>query len=182
MMSIYDFVVKTNKGEEKSLADYKGKVLVIVNTASKCGFTPQFKELQDLYMKYKGQGLEILGFPCNQFAEQEPGSNAEVQEFCRLNYGVTFQIFAKGDVRGENAQPLFQYLTQQQGFKGFDPVHPNAALLQKALEEHFPEYLEGDSIKWNFTKFLVDREGKVVARFEPTTEPSALAGEIEKLL
>ena len=110
-MGIYDFVVKTNKGVEKSLADYKGKVLVIVNTASKCGFTPQFKELQDLYMKYKGQGLEILGFPCNQFAGQEPGSNNGVQEFCRLNYGVTFQIFAKGDVHGENAQPLFQYLT-----------------------------------------------------------------------
>ena len=113
-MSVYDFVVKANNGEEKSLAAYKGKVLLIVNTASKCGFTPQFKELQELYVKYKAQGLEILGFPCNQFAGQEPGTNEEVQEFCRFNYGVTFPIFAKGDVRGENAQPLFQYLTKEQ--------------------------------------------------------------------
>ena len=119
-MNIYDFIVKTNKGEEKSLADYKGKVLIIVNTASKCGFTPQYKELQDLYNTYKDKGLEILGFPCNQFAGQEPGSNEEVQEFCRFNYGVTFPIFAKGDVRGDQAQPLFQYLTKEQGFKGFE--------------------------------------------------------------
>lgn len=181
-MGIYDFVVKTNKGVEKSLADYKGKVLIIVNTASKCGFTPQFKELQDLYMKYKSQGLEILGFPCNQFAEQEPGSNSEVQEFCRLNYGVTFQIFEKGDVRGETAQPLFQYLIEQQGFQGFDESHPIAAKLMEALQQNFPEYLEGDSIKWNFTKFLVDREGNVVARFEPTFAPADIAKEVEKLL
>ena len=181
-MSIYDFKVKTNKGEEKSLADYKGKVLVIVNTASKCGFTPQFKELQELYTKYREQGLEILGFPRNQFAEQEPGSNDEVQQFCRLNYGVTFQIFEKGDVRGESAQPLFQYLTKEKGFRGFDPAHPLSEVLTKALQDNFPEYLEGDSIKWNFTKFLVDREGSVVERFEPTTAPSDMAAEIEKLL
>ncbi|WP_277346109.1 glutathione peroxidase [Selenomonas bovis] len=128
--------------------------------------------MQKLYLKYKDKGLEILGFPCNQFAGQEPGSNAQVQEFCRLNYGVTFQIFAKGDVRGENAQPLFQYLTEQQGFQGFDPAHPYTEMLTKALKENFPSYLEGDSIKWNFTKFLVDREGNVVARFEPTTAMS----------
>lgn len=181
-MSIHDFKVKTNKGEEKSLADYKGKVLVIVNTASKCGFTPQFKELQELYTKYREQGLEILGFPCNQFAEQEPGSNDEVQQFCWLNYGVTFQIFEKGDVRGESAQPLFQYLTKEKGFRGFDPAHPLSEVLTKALQDNFPEYLEGDSIKWNFTKFLVDREGSVVERFEPTTAPSDMAAEIEKLL
>ncbi|MBE6073806.1 MAG: glutathione peroxidase [Selenomonas ruminantium] len=181
-MSIYDFEVKTSKGEPKSLADYKGKVMLIVNTASNCGFTPQFKELQDLYIKYKDQGLEILGFPCNQFAEQDPGTNSEVQEFCRLNYGVTFQIFAKGDVRGETAQPLFKYLVEQQGFQGFDESHPIAAKLIGALQEHFPEILAGDGIKWNFTKFLVDREGKVVARFEPTTSPADLAQDIEKLL
>ena len=109
-MSVYDFTVKTKKGADKSLADYKGKVLLIVNTASKCGFTPQFEELQELYKTYKDKGLEILGFPCNQFAGQEPGTNDEVQQFCKLNYGVTFQIFDKGDVRGENAQPLFKYL------------------------------------------------------------------------
>lgn len=181
-MGIYDFTVKTNKGEEKSLADYKGKVLLIVNTASKCGFTPQFKELQELYVKYKDKGLEILGFPCNQFAGQEPGTNNEVQEFCRLNYGVTFQIFEKGDVRGDTAQPLFKYLTAEKGFKGFDENHPVAKPLMEALEKNFPEFLEGDSIKWNFTKFLVDREGNVVDRFEPTTNPSDIAKDIEKLL
>ncbi|SHF11370.1 glutathione peroxidase [Schwartzia succinivorans] len=181
-MGIYDFVVKTSKGEEKSLADYKGKVLLIVNTASKCGFTPQFKELQDLYMKYKDKGLEILGFPCNQFAEQDPGTNEEVQQFCRLNYGVTFQIFEKGDVRDETAQPLFKYLVSQKGFEGFDANHPITEKLVAALKENFPHFLEGDDIKWNFTKFLVDREGNVVARFEPTTVPSAIAADIEKLL
>lgn len=181
-MNVYDFTVKTNRGEEKSLADYKGKVLVIVNTASKCGFTPQYDELQKLYAKYKDKGFEILGFPCNQFAGQEPGTNDEVQNFCRLNYGVTFQLFEKGDVRGENAQPLFKYLTEQKGFAGFDEKHPVAAPLMKALKENFPEYLEGDSIKWNFTKFLIDREGNVVARFEPTTVPSDMAADIEKLL
>jgi len=181
-MGIYDFTVKTNRGVEKSLADYKGKVLLIVNTASKCGFTPQFEELQALYKNYKEKGLEILGFPCNQFAGQEPGTNEEVQQFCKLNYGVTFQIFEKGDVRGENAQPLFKYLTSEKKFEGFDMNHPIAAKLLEALQKNFPEYLEGDGIKWNFTKFLVDREGKVVARYEPTTTPAAIAADIEKLL
>ena len=181
-MGIYDFTVKTNRGVEKNLGDYKGKVLLIVNTASKCGFTPQFKELQELYKTYKDRGLEILGFPCNQFAEQEPGNADEVQNFCRVNYGVTFQIFEKGDVRGETAQPLFKFLTAQKKFEGFDKSHPIAEKLEEALKQNFPEYLEGDGIKWNFTKFLVDREGNVVARFEPTTNPADIAGDIEKLL
>ena len=181
-MNIYDFTVKTNKGVEKSLADYKGKVMLIVNTASKCGFTPQYEELQELYKKYNDRGLEILGFPCNQFAGQEPGSNEEVQTFCKRNYGVTFQIFEKGDVRGETAQPLFKFLTEQKGFQGFDENHPVAKPLMEALKNNFPEYLEGDGIKWNFTKFLIDRDGNVVARFEPTTTPSAIADDIEKLL
>lgn len=181
-MGIYDFTVKTNRGVEKNLGEYKGKVLLIVNTASKCGFTPQFKELQELYDNYKERGFEILGFPCNQFAGQEPGSNDEVQSFCRLNYGVKFQIFDKGDVRGENAQPLFKYLTAQKKFEGFDEAHPNTKILVEVLQKNFPEYLEGDGIKWNFTKFLIDRDGNVVARFEPTTNPSAIAGDIEKLL
>ena len=181
-MSVYDFTVKTNKGVEKNLGDYKGKVLLIVNTASKCGFTPQFEGLQELYKNYKDKGFEILGFPCNQFAEQDPGTADEIQSFCKLNYGVSFQIFEKGDVRGENAQPLFKYLTAQKGFKGFDKAHPIAAKLEEALKANFPEYLEGDGIKWNFTKFLVDREGNVVERFEPTTEPKSIATEIEKLL
>lgn len=181
-MGVYDFTVKTNKGVEKKLGDYRGKVLLIVNTASKCGFTPQFEGLQKLYNAYKDRGLEILGFPCNQFAGQEPGSNDEVQTFCRLNYGVTFQIFEKGDVRGETAQPLFKYLTAQKKFNGFDESHPIAKPLMDALQKNFPEYLEGDGIKWNFTKFLVDREGNVIARYEPTTDPAAIAKDIEALL
>lgn len=140
-MNIYDFTVKTSQGKEKSLADYKDKVLLIVNTASKCGFTPQFDELQKLYLAYKDKGFEILGFPCNQFAAQDPGS-----------------------------------------FEGFDKEHPNAAVLEDVLKKNFPEYLEGDGIKWNFTKFLIDRDGTVVKRFEPTKVPSAIAADIEKLL
>ncbi|MBQ9273664.1 MAG: glutathione peroxidase [Succinivibrio sp.] len=181
-MSVYDFTAKTSKGEPKALSDYRGKVLLIVNTASKCGFTPQYDELQQLYTKYKDRGLEILGFPCNQFAEQEPGSNSEVQEFCRINYGVTFQIFEKGDVRGPTAQPLFKYLVSQKGFEGFDESHPVAGPLMDVLKRNFPQFLEGDDIKWNFTKFLINRDGEVVARFEPTTTPTAIAPEIEKLL
>ncbi|MBQ7455996.1 MAG: glutathione peroxidase [Desulfovibrio sp.] len=181
-MTLYDYTVQTAQGEAVSLAAYKGKVLLIVNTASKCGFTPQFAELQKLYTTYKDRGFEILGFPCNQFANQEPGSNTEVQHFCSLNYGVTFPIFAKGDVRGKTAQPLFTYLTKEKGFQGFDQEHPLAKVLQEALEKNFPEYLEGDSIKWNFTKFLIDREGHVVARFEPTTSPETIAKDIENLL
>ena len=181
-MSVYDFTVKTKGGADKSLADYKGKVLLIVNTASKCGFTPQFAELQKLYDAYKDKGLEILVFPCNQFAGQEPGTNDEVQQFCKLNYGVTFPIFAKGDVRGETAQPLYKYLTAQKKFAGFDMNHPVAKPLLDALQKNFPEYLEGDGIKWNFTKFLIDRDGNVVERFEPTTTPKSIAKDIEKLL
>ena len=181
-MNVYDFSAKTNRGEEKSLSDYKGKVLIIVNTASKCGFTPQYKELQELYDKYKEKGLEILGFPCNQFGAQEPGSNDEVQQFCRLNYGVSFQIFEKGDVRGQNAHPLFKYLTAKKGFEGFDKNHPFSDVLMDALKKNYPEYLEDNGIKWNFTKFLIDCGGNVVKRFEPTTAPNDMAADIEKLL
>ena len=181
-MNVYDFKVKTKNGEDKSLKDYAGKVLLIVNTASKCGFTPQFKGLEEIYKQYKDRGFEILGFPCNQFAAQDPGSNDEIQTFCRLNYGVSFTIFAKGDVRGENAQPLFKYLIEQKKFEGFDESKPMTAILTKALKENFPEFLEDDGVKWNFTKFLIDKEGNVVARFEPMIEPAELAAEIEKLL
>lgn len=181
-MNVYDFTVKTKRGEDKSLKDYAGKVLLIVNTASKCGFTPQFEGLEKLYKDYKDRGLEILGFPCNQFAGQDPGTNDEIQSFCKYNYGVSFTIFAKGDVRGENAQPLFNYLTEQKKFEGFDESKPLTAILTKALKENFPEFLEDDGVKWNFTKFLLDREGNVVARFEPMVEPTEIAPSIEKLL
>jgi glutathione peroxidase len=158
-MSVYDFTVKTIRGEEKSMADYKGKVLLIVNTASKCGFTPQYKELQELYDEYKDKGFEVLAFPCNQFGQQEPGSESEIERFCQLNYGVTFPLFAKVDVNGANAHPLFVYLT-----------------------EKAPGILGTKAIKWNFTKFLVDKNGNVVGRFAPQTKPSELKQEIEKLL
>ena len=181
-MTVYDFSAKTNSGEEKSLKDYAGKVLIIVNTASKCGFTPQYKELQELYDKYKDKGLEILGFPCNQFGAQEPGSNSEVQQFCRRNYGVSFQIFEKGDVRGETAQPLFKYLTAEKGFKGFDENHEFSAVLLDALKKNYPEYLEDDGIKWNFTKFLIDREGNIVKRFEPTEDMETVKQAVEAAL
>ena len=181
-MNIYDFTVKTSAGKEKSLADYRGKVLLIVNTASKCGFTPQYEELEELYRAHKDAGFEILGFPCNQFAGQEPGADGEIEQACKLNYGVSFAIFAKGDVRGESAQPLFKYLVSEQGFKGFDMAHPIAKPLLDALKTNFPEFLEGEDIKWNFTTFLIDREGKVVARFEPTTTPKQIEVQIEKLL
>ncbi len=182
MASVYDFTVRTLQGKEVSLGGYKGKVLLIVNTASKCGFTPQYEGLEALYKKYKDQGLEILGFPSNQFAGQEPGSAGEISQFCKINYGVTFQLFEKNDVRGESAQPLYKYLTSALGFKGFDLKDPSAKFLSDYITKNCPDFLEGDSIKWNFTKFLIDREGRPVARFESPVTPDAIAPEIEKLL
>ena len=181
-MSIYDYKAITIDGEEVSLGKYKGKVLIIANTASKCGFTPQYEGLEKIYKDYNSKGLEVLGFPCNQFAGQEPGSNKEVKNFCELNYGVSFPLFQKIEVRGENAHPLFKYLSEGIPFKGLDLNHPNGKKLYNFLKEKFPEYLSGNSIKWNFTKFLVDREGNLVGRFEPTTEPVDMIPEIEKLI
>lgn len=181
-MSVYDYKVIGIDGEEISLEKYKGKVLIISNTASKCGFTPQYADLEKLYNKYNEQGLEILGFPCNQFAGQEPGNNKEVKNFCQLNYGVSFPLFEKIDVRGSSAHPLFKYLSEEISFKGLNLKHPGGQILYNFLKEQFPEYLIGNSIKWNFTKFLIDREGNVVGRFEPTTEPLDMVSEIEKLL
>ena len=157
-MNIYDFKVRGAKGEEVSMADYKGKVLLIVNTATGCGFTPQYEGLQKLYDKYKDKGLEILDFPCNQFGHQAPGTEEEIQEFCTLKYKTTFPLFAKVEVNGKNEEPLFRYLKSQEG--GF----------------------LGDDIKWNFTKFLVSREGTVVGRYAPITKPESIEGDIQKLL
>lgn len=156
--SIYDFKVKTIDGKEISLAEYKNKVLLIVNVASKCGYTPQYKGLQQLYTKYKDKGFEILGFPCNQFCSQEPGTNDEIKQFCSTNYGVTFPLFDKIDVNGDNTHPLYKYL------KIAKPGFLNA------------------NIKWNFTKFLIDKNGNVVDRFWSKTTPDSLAVDIEKLL
>ena len=158
-MSIYDFSVETIKGETVSLEQYRGKVLIIVNTASKCGFTPQYKGLEKLYSKFKGDGLVILGFPCNQFGQQEKGDNAEISEFCEINYGVTFPMFAKIEVNGDNAHPLFN-----------------------DLKEEAPGLLGTKGIKWNFTKFLVDGEGNVVQRFGPKDNPEAIRQPMRRLL
>lgn len=156
MTTVYDFTVKLTNGNQKALSEYEGKPLIIVNTASKCGFTPQFKGLQELYNKYQDRGLEILGFPCDQFNNQEFDNIEETTEFCQLNYGVTFPILAKIDVNGENADPLFTFLKEQK--KG---------ILSK-------------NIKWNFTKFLVDSKGKVVERYAPTTDPSKIEEDLIK--
>ncbi|EJR56133.1 hypothetical protein IIM_01225 [Bacillus cereus VD107] len=158
-MTVHDFSAKAITGEEKSLKDYEGKALLIVNVASKCGFTPQYKGLQEVYDKYKDQGLEILGFPCNQFGGQEPGTEADITSFCELNYGVNFPMFAKIDVKGDKAHPLYTYMTEQA-----------------------PGLLGMKAVKWNFTKFLIGRDGKVVGRFAPQTKPVDLEVEIEKVL
>lgn len=180
-MSIYNYSVPTKSGEEKSLQDFAGKVLVIVNTASKCGFTPQYDALESLYKQYKEQGLEIIAIPSNQFGEQEPGTNEEVQSFCKLNFGVTFPVMAKSDVRGETPLPVFSYLTEEQPFKGFPPSD-----LTNMLTEHLqaidPNYLTDNQVKWNFTKFVIDREGRVVARFEPMVDPKEMEECIKALL
>lgn len=157
-MNFYDFSAIKMNGENESMADYKGRVVIVVNTASKCGFTPQFEGLEDLYETYKGQGLEILGFPCNQFAGQDPAENNEINEFCQLNYGVKFTMFQKIKVNGKEAHPLYQFLKNEA--KG----------------------TVGSTIKWNFTKFLIDREGNVIERFAPATEPKDMVAAIEKLL
>lgn len=181
-MGIYDYDVKKMNGELKPMREYEGKVLLIVNTASKCGFTPQFEGLEELYKKFEDRGFVVIGFPCNQFAGQDPGTNEEIHEFCKLNYGVTFPMMEKIDVNGEGEVPLYTYLKAQKGFEGFDMNHPIAPKLDEILRAELGDYTKDSSIKWNFTKFLVDREGTVVGRFEPTTSPEQLDAKIEKLL
>lgn len=182
MSTIYDFTVKDKAGRDVSLSNYGGKVLLIVNTASKCGFTPQFDGLEKLYKEYQNQGFVILGFPCNQFAEQDPGTNDEIVEFCRLNYGVTFPIMSKIEVNGEGAAPLFTFLKSQKGFAGWNEGHKLAEVLDNMMSKADPNYKQNPDIKWNFTKFLIDKEGNVVKRFEPTAEPANIAPDIEKEL
>ena len=179
--TIYDFSAQTNGGEQLSFSQYKGKVLLIVNTASKCGFTPQYEGLEDLYKKYRGQGLVIVGFPCDQFGHQEPGTNEEIEAFCRLNHGVTFPLMAKSDVNGENANEVFKWLYSQKPFAGFGDSE-TGKFMDAMLSQADPDYASNPDIKWNFTKFLVDRKGRVVARFEPVVAPELLEPEIEALL
>ena len=182
MNTIYGFTALSNKGKEVSFADYQGKVLLIVNTASKCGFTPQYDGLEALYQKYKEQGLVVIGFPCDQFGHQEPGTNEEIEEFCRLNHGVTFPLMSKIEVNGEGAHPIYQWLKSQAGFAGFDPAHPLTKILDGMFTKADPDYASKPDIKWNFTKFLISRKGTVVSRFEPTTEPQGMEQSIEKEL
>lgn len=181
-MNIYDFKVRDRKGEEFSLEKYKGKVLLIVNTATKCGFTPQYGEMQYLYDTYHKKGLEILDFPCNQFGNQAPGSSEEIYIFCTGNYGITFDQLGKIKVQGEEAEPLFKWLVENTEFKGFNMMHPIGAVLDKVLSAADPDYKKSSSIKWNFTKFLISREGEILARFEPTTSILDIKERIEKAL
>lgn len=166
-MSIYDFKVKAQDGSEVMLSDYKGKVLLIVNTATECGFTPQYTQLQEIYNEFHGEGLEILDFPCNQFGEQAPGSDAEIHSFCTGRFGITFPQFSKVDVNGEAASPLFKYLTENTKFQGFG-MSPMGVMLSKIAKKMDKDYKNNGNIKWNFTKVLIGREGNIVARFEPT--------------
>ncbi len=179
---LYDFTVTDNKGNEQSMAQYKGKVLLIVNTATACGFTPQYNDLDSLYDAYAQKGLEILDFPCNQFGAQAPGTDEEIQEFCTLRFNTQFPRFRKIEVNGENELPLYTWLKEQKGFAGFDPAHPLTEILHNMFSQADSAYAEKPDIKWNFTKFLIDREGNVVERFEPTATQEVLAPAIEKLL
>ena len=169
MKTVYDFTVKDRQGGDVSLADYRGKVLLIVNTATGCGFTPHYEPLEAMYRDLKDQGFEILDFPCNQFANQAPGSADEIHEFCTLKFGTEFPQFAKIDVNGETADPLFAWLAAEKPFTGFGKGLKNAAL-NKFSDMNNKKFGDKAYIKWNFTKFLVDRRGEVIARFEPTTE------------
>ena len=180
--TIYDFNVLDRKGNTVNLNDYKGNVLLIVNTATRCGFTPQYEELEALYKAYREQGLEILDFPCNQFGQQAPGTEEEIHSFCQLNYGTEFPQFKKIDVNGDNAHPLFTFLKESQPFKGFNLEHPIGKILDEMLSKNDPAYKENSDIKWNFTKFLVSRDGTIVARFEPTEDMKTVEEAIKKLL
>ena len=180
--NVYDFTVKDRKGNDISLSEYKGKVLLIVNTATGCGFTPQYEDLENFYKNYKDKGLEILDFPCNQFGQQAPGSDDEIHEFCTLKFGTEFPQFKKIEVNGENEEPLFTYLKSQKGFGGFDLDTKLGKLLDDMLGKADPEFRTKSDIKWNFTKFLIDREGNVVKRFEPTHDMKQIEEEIKTLL
>ena len=169
MKTVYDFTVKDRLGQDVSLSDYRGKVLLIVNTATGCGFTPHYEPLEAMYRELKEQGFEILDFPCNQFANQAPGDAEEIHQFCTLKFGTDFPQFKKIDVNGENAEPLFKFLATEKPFAGFGKGLKNAAL-SKFADMNNKQFGDKAYIKWNFTKFLIDREGKVIARFEPTAD------------
>lgn len=183
MSTIADFTVEDRAGQPVALSDYLGKVVLVVNTATECGFTPTYAPLQALYEDLHEKGLEILDFPCNQFGEQAPGTAEEIHTACAGRFGITFPQFGKVEVNGKNEMPLYTWLKSEQGFAGFDPTHQLTPVLEDILGKADPDWREKSDIKWNFTKFLVDREGKVVARFEPTADiESVIRPAIEKLI
>ena len=177
--SIYDFKVKDDADREISLSDYKGKVLLIVNTATRCGFTPQYKELEAIYEKYSKEGFEILDFPCNQFGEQAPGTIKEIHQFCTINFNINFPQFDKIEVNGANAHPLYVYLKSQKGFGGFDVTDERGKMMDGMLRRQDADYDKKADIKWNFTKFLVSRDGRVLKRYEPTDKMSDIEADIQ---
>ena len=178
---IYDFTITTGNGEELRLSDYKGKVILIVNTATECGFTPQYAPMEKLYEEYHDKGLEILDIPCNQFGGQAPGTDKEIHEFCTLHFNTTFPQMKKADVNGTNELPLYTYLKSEKGFEGLDE-HPLRSVLEDMFNKADPDWAKKPDIKWNFTKFVVDREGKVVARFEPTADIEKVEACIKELI
>lgn len=180
-MSIYDYKVTKPDGTEVSLSDYKGKVIIIVNTATGCGFTPHYKDLEDMYEEFHDKGLEIIDVPCNQFAGQTPGTDDEIHQFCTLKYNTQFPQMKKSDVNGENELPLFGYLKSQKGFEGFGKG-PSALAMGVMLKKIDKDYKNNPDIKWNFTKFIVDRQGNVAARFEPTANMKEVRACVEKLI
>ena len=179
---IYDFKVMNDEGQEVSLSDYKGKVLLIVNTATRCGFTPQYNELEALYKKYHGEGLEILDFPCNQFGEQAPGTIQEIHQFCTANFDIQFPQFDKIEVNGENEAPLYTYLKAQKGFSGFDLNDTTGKFMDEMLRKKDADYDKKSDIKWNFTKFLISRDGRVIKRYEPMDKITDIEADICKEL
>lgn len=182
MKTVYDFSLTDKKGNEVKLSEYKGKVLLIVNSATECGFTPQYEELEAIYKRLRGEGLEILDIPCNQFGGQAPGTDEEIAQFCQVKFGTEFPQFKKSEVNGANELPLYTWLKAEKGFVDFDMEHKIAPILVDIYDKQDPDWRSKSDIKWNFTKFLIDREGKVVARFEPTKDMAKVEAAIKELL
>lgn len=180
-MNIYDFKVRARGGKEVALAEHKGKVILVVNTATGCGFTPQYEELQALYEQFHADGLEILDFPCNQFGNQAPGSDGDIHAFCTGRYGISFPQFAKIEVNGDDAIPLYKWLTANTRFEGFGDS-PAGQMMSQILAQMDPDYQKSNSVKWNFTKFLIGRDGRILARFEPTADMQAVRAKIMEAL
>lgn len=179
-MNAYDFTVKAQDNSEVALSQFEGKALLIVNSATGCGFTPQYEELQNIYDELHEQGLEILDFPCNQFGEQAQGSDEEIHDFCNSRYGITFPQYSKIDVNGENAIPLYKWLTENTKFEGFEG--PAKLVLSPIVKKMDPDYKNNGNIKWNFTKILINRKGEIVARFEPTAKMDVMKAKIKEVL